>query len=147
MHPPAWLILIRFFQAVRHPVRVNQIPRQIPPGPKYLKPWVGFLFIYKDGRVSTDLHPCYFQVAALLSGILPFGKLTHVYLVMYLNFFRCRFCWALFRFILSFCITGLLRVWFFGLDSWCGCADNGDCFNSLHLFHVMCRGVQVWMAL
>jgi transmembrane 9 superfamily protein 2/4 len=37
--------------AVRHPVRVNQIPRQIPPGPKYLKPWV----------------------AALLSGILPFG--------------------------------------------------------------------------
>jgi transmembrane 9 superfamily protein 2/4 len=47
MHLPAWLILIRFFQAVRHPVRVNQIPRQIPPGPKYLKPWVGFLFIYK----------------------------------------------------------------------------------------------------
>ncbi|KAF8520357.1 endosomal P24A protein [Hysterangium stoloniferum] len=36
---------------VRHPVRVNQIPRQIPPGPKYLQPWP----------------------AALLSGILPFG--------------------------------------------------------------------------
>lgn len=37
--------------AVVHPVRVNPIPRQIPPGPKYLRPWV----------------------AAILSGILPFG--------------------------------------------------------------------------
>ncbi|EEB98580.1 hypothetical protein MPER_01888, partial [Moniliophthora perniciosa FA553] len=36
--------------AVRHPVRVNQIPRQIPPSPKYLRPWS----------------------ATLLSGILPF---------------------------------------------------------------------------
>ncbi|KAJ7218032.1 Nonaspanin TM9SF, partial [Mycena pura] len=34
-----------------HPVRVHQIPRQIPPTPKYLRPWA----------------------AALLSGILPFG--------------------------------------------------------------------------
>ncbi|GLB37446.1 putative endomembrane protein 70 [Lyophyllum shimeji] len=37
--------------AIEHPTRVNQIPRQIPPGPKYLRPWS----------------------AALLSGILPFG--------------------------------------------------------------------------
>ncbi|KAJ8076488.1 Transmembrane 9 super member 2 [Marasmius tenuissimus] len=37
--------------AVRHPVRVNQIPRQIPPAPKYLRPWT----------------------SALISGILPFG--------------------------------------------------------------------------
>jgi len=37
--------------AIRHPVRVNAIPRQIPPTPKYLRPWA----------------------AALLSGILPFG--------------------------------------------------------------------------
>jgi len=37
--------------AVSHPVRVNQIPRQIPPGPSYLKP----------------------QWASLLGGILPFG--------------------------------------------------------------------------
>ncbi|KII92448.1 hypothetical protein PLICRDRAFT_50826 [Plicaturopsis crispa FD-325 SS-3] len=36
---------------VSHPVRVNQIPRQIPPAPKYLRPWA----------------------ATLLSGILPFG--------------------------------------------------------------------------
>ncbi|KAF6762985.1 endosomal P24A protein [Ephemerocybe angulata] len=36
---------------IRNPVRVNQIPRQIPPSPKYLRPWV----------------------AAILSGILPFG--------------------------------------------------------------------------
>ncbi|KAF8658318.1 hypothetical protein AX16_002087 [Volvariella volvacea WC 439] len=37
--------------AIHHPVRVNQIPRQIPPTPKYLRPWA----------------------AMLLSGILPFG--------------------------------------------------------------------------
>ncbi|KAF9501505.1 hypothetical protein BDN71DRAFT_1380032 [Pleurotus eryngii] len=37
--------------AIRNPVRVNPIPRQIPPTPKYLKPWA----------------------AAILSGILPFG--------------------------------------------------------------------------
>ncbi|KAG8678167.1 hypothetical protein FRC09_020062, partial [Ceratobasidium sp. 395] len=35
---------------VSHPVRVNQIPRQIPPAPKYLRPWA----------------------ASLLAGILPF---------------------------------------------------------------------------
>ncbi|KAI0789132.1 Nonaspanin TM9SF [Abortiporus biennis] len=37
--------------AITHPVRVNPIPRQIPPTPKYLKPWA----------------------ATLLAGILPFG--------------------------------------------------------------------------
>ncbi|KAI0028138.1 Nonaspanin [Vararia minispora EC-137] len=37
--------------AVVHPVRVNPIPRQIPPAPKYLRPWA----------------------ATLLAGILPFG--------------------------------------------------------------------------
>ncbi|KAF9528449.1 Nonaspanin [Crepidotus variabilis] len=37
--------------ALENHVRVNPIPRQIPPGPKYLKPWA----------------------SALLSGILPFG--------------------------------------------------------------------------
>ncbi|KAG9103360.1 hypothetical protein FRC06_011307 [Ceratobasidium sp. 370] len=36
---------------ISHPVRVNQIPRQIPPAPKYLRPWA----------------------ASLLAGILPFG--------------------------------------------------------------------------
>jgi transmembrane 9 superfamily protein 2/4 len=36
---------------VSHPVKVNQIPRQIPPAPKYLRPWV----------------------STILSGILPFG--------------------------------------------------------------------------
>ncbi|KAJ7703158.1 Nonaspanin [Mycena rosella] len=37
--------------AIQHPVSVHQIPRQIPPAPRYLQPWA----------------------AALLSGILPFG--------------------------------------------------------------------------
>ena len=39
-------------QGVANPVRVNPIPRQIPPGPKYLRPWA----------------------ATLLAGILPFGE-------------------------------------------------------------------------
>ncbi|KAF8906510.1 hypothetical protein CPB84DRAFT_1959938 [Gymnopilus junonius] len=47
--------------AIQHPVRVNPIPRQIPPGPKYLKPWA----------------------AMLLSGILPFGAaFVELYFVM-----------------------------------------------------------------
>ncbi|THV02328.1 endosomal P24A protein [Dendrothele bispora CBS 962.96] len=47
--------------AVQHPVRVNQIPRQIPPLPKYLRPWS----------------------AALLSGILPFGAaFVEIYFLM-----------------------------------------------------------------
>ncbi|KAK7692784.1 hypothetical protein QCA50_004417 [Cerrena zonata] len=37
--------------AVSHPVRINPIPRQIPPTPRYLQPWA----------------------VALLAGILPFG--------------------------------------------------------------------------
>ena len=32
--------LTRPLQGVSHPVRVNQIPRQIPPTPRYLQPWV-----------------------------------------------------------------------------------------------------------
>jgi len=47
--------------AIRHPVRVNQIPRQIPPAPFYLKPWV----------------------ASILSGILPFGAaFVELYFIM-----------------------------------------------------------------
>ena len=34
------LLLTPLFQAISHPVRVNAIPRQIPPPPKYLRPWV-----------------------------------------------------------------------------------------------------------
>ncbi|KAG6861098.1 hypothetical protein C0995_004035 [Termitomyces sp. Mi166 len=37
--------------SIEHPTRVNAIPRQIPPGPKYLRPWS----------------------AAIIGGILPFG--------------------------------------------------------------------------
>lgn len=35
-------ILTTIVKAIKHPVRVNPIPRQIPPGPKYLRPWVRF---------------------------------------------------------------------------------------------------------
>ncbi|KAG8953524.1 hypothetical protein FRC04_002366 [Tulasnella sp. 424] len=50
------LTVIGFFVGARHgpvsnPVSVNQIPRQIPPPPKYLRPWA----------------------ATLIGGILPFG--------------------------------------------------------------------------
>lgn len=33
-------VLNPYTQAIAHPVRVNQIPRQIPPQPTYLRPWV-----------------------------------------------------------------------------------------------------------
>ncbi|KAK2463253.1 hypothetical protein APHAL10511_004908 [Amanita phalloides] len=47
--------------AMRHPVRVNQIPRQIPPAPKYLSPWI----------------------ASILAGILPFGAaFVELYFIM-----------------------------------------------------------------
>jgi transmembrane 9 superfamily protein 2/4 len=47
--------------AIQNPVRVNQIPRQIPPSPKYLRPWA----------------------AAIMSGILPFGAaFVEIYFVM-----------------------------------------------------------------
>ncbi|KIM40104.1 hypothetical protein M413DRAFT_28631 [Hebeloma cylindrosporum] len=48
---------------VAHPARVNPIPRQIPPGPKYLRPWA----------------------AALLSGVLPFvtGLLGAAFVELY----------------------------------------------------------------
>jgi len=47
--------------AVMHPVRVNRIPRQIPPHPRYLGPWV----------------------SAILAGILPFGAaFVELYFVM-----------------------------------------------------------------
>jgi len=46
---------------VKHPVRVNQIPRQIPPTPKYLRPWV----------------------AAILGGLLPSGAaFVELYFIM-----------------------------------------------------------------
>lgn len=62
-------MLTPWFQAISHPVRVNAIPRQIPPPPKYLRPWVWH-----------DLIPVIFvlvlignQATAILGGILPFG--------------------------------------------------------------------------
>lgn len=36
-------ILMDIAKALRHPVRVNQIPRQIPQIPRYLQPWVSFI--------------------------------------------------------------------------------------------------------
>ncbi|KAH0827892.1 hypothetical protein J3R83DRAFT_3521 [Lanmaoa asiatica] len=46
---------------VSHPVRVNQIPRQIPPTPRYLQPWA----------------------STLLAGILPFGAaFVELYFIM-----------------------------------------------------------------
>jgi transmembrane 9 superfamily member 2/4 len=46
-----------FLQAISHPVRVNQIPRQIPQAEWWLKPWP----------------------SALIAGILPFGALSHLF--------------------------------------------------------------------
>ncbi|KAF5370602.1 hypothetical protein D9758_002042 [Tetrapyrgos nigripes] len=51
---------------IQHPVRVSQIPRQIPPSPKYLRPWAS----------ACD-------AAAIISGVLPFGAaFVELYFVM-----------------------------------------------------------------
>ena len=45
------IILTIKIQSFAHPVRVNPIPRQIPPSPKYLRPWVRISIPY--GKAST----------------------------------------------------------------------------------------------
>ncbi|OBZ67005.1 Transmembrane 9 superfamily member 2 [Grifola frondosa] len=57
--------------AISHPVRVNQIPRQIPPTPRYLKPWI----------------------ATLLAGILPFGA---AFVELYFVLSKYRWHWRAF---------------------------------------------------
>ena len=56
------------FNVVSHPVRVNPIPRQIPPTPRYLQPWVIIIILIAPPSLTL------FQAAMLLSGILPFGE-------------------------------------------------------------------------
>ena len=68
----SWLTVFIHPQAITHPVRVNPIPRQIPPQPKYLRPWVR---VYGDRIVERPFlnrHPPD-QAATILAGILPFG--------------------------------------------------------------------------
>lgn len=61
-------VLNPFTQAIAHPVRVNQIPRQIPPQPTYLRPWV------RDSLAAwTPLLTPVRQATTILAGILPFG--------------------------------------------------------------------------
>jgi hypothetical protein len=48
-------------QGIQHPVRVNPIPRQIPPTPKYLRPWVCVceeLIISLYSEYICRLQPC-----------------------------------------------------------------------------------------
>lgn len=42
-------------QALKHPVRVNPIPRQIPPAPWYLRPWVRFPLLGLRVCAVTDI--------------------------------------------------------------------------------------------
>ncbi|KAJ7072294.1 hypothetical protein C8F01DRAFT_1243356 [Mycena amicta] len=71
--------------AVAHPVRVHQIPRQIPPVPRYLNP----------------------LPAALLSGILPFGAaFVELYFVLS-SLFASRAYYAFGFLALTACIVGL----------------------------------------
>ncbi len=58
-------------QALKHPVRVNPIPRQIPPAPWYLRPWV------------RDLHPVIITLIThlLLIGLSSFCRDSTVWYV------------------------------------------------------------------
>lgn len=51
----ACLMQLKFiwFQGVSHPVRVNQIPRQIPPAPRHLRPWVSL-----GQQCTPHFQPC-----------------------------------------------------------------------------------------
>ncbi|KZT43610.1 hypothetical protein SISSUDRAFT_1124738 [Sistotremastrum suecicum HHB10207 ss-3] len=70
---------------ISNPVRVNQIPRQIPPPPRYLKPWS----------------------ASLLSGVLPFGAaFVELYFVLS-SLFASRAYYAFGFLSLTACIVGL----------------------------------------
>jgi len=66
------IILTINIQSFIHPVRVNPIPRQIPPSPKYLRPWVRISILYGTASRYVPFLTTK-QVAAILSGILPFG--------------------------------------------------------------------------
>lgn len=71
-----------------HPVRVNQIPRQIPPSPWYLRPWP----------------------SALLSGILPFGAAWLELFFIINSLFGNRVYYAFGFLTLTFLVTAAVRV-------------------------------------
>ena len=50
VHP----VLMNLAQALRHPVRVNQIPRQIPQIPRYLQPWVSTIPSHRSTGDDVD---------------------------------------------------------------------------------------------
>jgi transmembrane 9 superfamily protein 2/4 len=81
--------------AFEHPTRVNQIPRQIPPGPTYLKKWP----------------------AAALAGLLPWAAAFVELFFVLSSLFGSKAYYAFGFLFLTLCIVILVRF-FFSFFSW-----------------------------
>lgn len=86
------------------------------------------------------------QAAVLLSGILPFGlSIPQVCLdLIFLTvIYRCRIRRTLLCPIQYLCFACLLRIRVHGTDSRCCHAYHCHCHHPFHVFHSLCRGIQV----
>lgn len=108
---------------VSHPVRVNPIPRQIPPKPKYLEPWATTIFsgVLPFGAATVELHyvmsslfasKAYyaFGFLALTAGVV--GLTTATITILFTYFILCaeeyRWHWR------AFLAGGGSAIWVFG---------------------------------
>ena len=136
------IILIINIQSFIHPVRVNPIPRQIPPSPKYLRLWVRISIPY--GTASTFLHFLMTkQAAAILSGILPFGTFFHRLhdtpdLAPDIGIGRRCVCRNVLCPFEPFCIKSVLCIRIPRPHSWHRLAYNSHCDNLVHIFLSLC---------
>ncbi|KAJ7287496.1 Nonaspanin TM9SF [Mycena rebaudengoi] len=74
--------------AIQHPVRVHQIPRQIPPAPKYLQPWVRASILVRLWAALFASRAYYaFGFLALTAGIV--GLTTATVTILFTYFILC----------------------------------------------------------
>lgn len=102
--------------AFSHPVRVNQIPRQIPPTQWYLRPWP----------------------AAILAGILPFGAAWLELFFMINSLFGNRVYYAFGFLTLTFGVTAAVRTF--------SDADDRDGEHPRMLLPPLCGGLPLALA-
>ena len=112
------------FQKISHPVRVNAIPRQIPPPPKYLRPWV-----------RHDIIPVIFVLLLIRkSGDSPTGRHSPVW---------CCICRTIFCAIELVCLEGVLRLRFSCPDRRRRRLDHCHGHNLVHVLPSLRRRVPV----
>jgi len=139
-----WLIFLSFvIQPIPNPVSVNQIPRQIPPPPKYLKPWVRTTNVFWDLRLIIiriavrDFDQWYPALRLVI-----FHATAFIYCLIH-QIIRCRLCWVILRDVKSLRLSCILRIWFPSLNGRCCSTYQRNCDHSVHLHHALCRRIQV----